>query len=126
VRVNFKSPLLLDEWRRLLFVNPELVHRVLSYAHLIGEINLTEIFRTPEMQKKYYPNEPGKLSVHQYWRGVDISIKGENINHVQGVSGQLNRDYIYDKSRPMMSSYLIHDIGLGPHLHVQTLRGGTP
>jgi hypothetical protein len=122
MKITFKHANLPGEWGHLLEVNPYLVYLVMRFIDMMGGSGeLTEIFRTDAMQRSYYPQDETKKSVHQYWRGVDLSVRGYSINKVDIVANSLNKLYLYDDNRPGLLTFFKHDMGLGPHLHVQTL-----
>lgn len=119
-KIYFKTPNLSDEWVQLLLKNPKLVFLVLSFAQRIDEnITLTEILRTSEEQHTFYPTQPTLVSVHQVWRGVDISVKSLNLIKVNKIVSDLNVEFPYGKNGTY--SFLVHDSGHGLHLHVQTI-----
>lgn len=125
ITVECKSPHLNAEWHDLLLVNPRLVMLSLLWADVVKRpLVITEIYRTEAMQRRYYPTNPTSKSVHQYWRGIDISLRGVDMAVAKIKAGHFNRLYPYDVNRPSLSTFLIHDIGLGTHLHVQTMDGG--
>jgi hypothetical protein len=121
-KILFKKQGLSDEWARLLLVNPKLVRIALEACGMFpGEsMTITEIYRTADMQRSYYPGNPGQLSVHQFWRGIDIRIAG--VEHAKNIVSALNSRWAY--GREGMKTALIHDIGLGNHMHLQTIDGG--
>jgi len=123
--IKFKYDKLRDEWQNLLILNPGLVHIVLSFARVIGNATLTEIYRSDATQLDYYPTNPSQKSVHQYWRGADMSVKGMDMKKLETTCDMMNKLFPYDAARPNIKTFLIHDIGRGPHLHCQTMTGGT-
>jgi len=125
IKIEHKHPVLADEWRRLLDFNPRLLMMALQWGDIFGDrLTITEIYRTQEMQTRYYPGKAVK-SVHQYWRGIDISIRGFDLNIVKGKAATLCKLHPYDIKRPALKSFLVHDTGMGTHLHIQTADGGT-
>jgi hypothetical protein len=123
-KVNFKYPHLADEWRHLLTVNPKLVYLALQWCDNVGgEITITEIWRNQETQGRYYPGSTTK-SVHQFWRGIDIRIATMGIESVKSLAEDFNAAYPYDPARPKMDTFMVHDVGQGLHLHIQTADGG--
>ena len=122
-KLMFKRQPLADEWSRLARVNPKLCHIVLKACECLnGEITLTEIYRDEETQRRYYPKEPDKMSVHQFWRGVDVSIKNVGCADLGACVLALNIEFPYGKKN--IKTALVHDVGLGRHLHLQTIDGG--
>jgi hypothetical protein len=123
--ILFKTTSTEAEWPVLLELNPKLVYQVLCFLDFMGSNGtITEIYRTVEMQRKYYPSTPDKLSVHQFWRGADLSVRDYDAVRVSNALDILNRRFPYDPKRPVLLSFLVHDVGLGNHLHIQTLTGG--
>lgn len=114
------------------FNNPKLDNRlkIIVYA-LAGFINfnfskalvLTGIFRTQEEQDEIYKDnfqyqKEKWSSVHQFGCGTDCSIKYFTDDELQKIGIFLDK-LEYDKSRPTKKCWLIHDIGLGRHGHIQ-------
>ena len=123
-KVNFKYPSIAGEWSTLLTVNPKLTFLALSWCDAVGgEITITEIYRTQAMQDRYYPGGTAK-SVHQFYRGIDIRVTTMGADQVRELAEDFNTAYPYDPARPKMDSFLIHDVGHGLHLHIQTVDGG--
>jgi hypothetical protein len=90
--------------------------------HSFGKsIMVTELYRTQEMQDSYYKdNELYKLnkwqSVHQHWRGVDLSINDYTQNEIDAAVKYLAH---FAYATFGKETALFHDIGLGKHLHIQ-------
>jgi hypothetical protein len=120
--IRLKHAGLKAEWRNLLIINPDLSLVVLWIGRKLGSVTITEIFRTDEMQVKYYPKKPGKISVHQLWRGVDISVKGLEMSVIKQLEKAVNILFPYGK-HPYNTAFY-HDIGLGAHIHLQNLLMG--
>ena len=112
------------------FLSGELDYRlqIIIYAlagfvyHRYGKgLLFTEIFRTKETQDKYYADDPiykqkKWLSTHQYWRAADISIRYFTPQEIREIVIFL-KHFSYDV--PSKSVVLVHDIGLGAHIHLQ-------
>lgn len=123
MKINFKHPRLSQEWPNLLRLNPKLVMIALRVCQMFdGVLEITEIFRTEKMQRNYYPNDSAIKSVHQYWRGVDISLNGIKPEGARSTVNAINLSYPYGKGK--IQTALIHDIGMGNHLHLQCREGG--
>jgi len=122
-KIFFKKQGLSDEWARLLLLNPKLAHIALDVCAIMqGKMTITEIYRTAEMQRAYYPGNPGQLSVHQFWRGVDIRISDQVPEFAKNIVSNINHTWAY--GRVGMQTALVHDVGMGNHLHLQTIDGG--
>jgi len=121
MKFKFKTDGLVDEWRELLVINPDLVFMVMTYTSQIGTpVTITEIFRTEAMQRRYYRNSSVR-SVHQEWRGVDVSVRGVGLSLVEHYCDALNELFPYDETRSNLKSFLLHDTGMGMHLHIQNM-----
>lgn len=82
---------------------------------------ITELLRTQEMQDEYYKDDPVYqakkfVSVHQVGRGADLSLKYYTQPEINSVSEFL-KQFIYVGK---VNTFLIHDMGFGQHLHIQT------
>jgi len=112
---------------KLEFLNIDNRLQAVLYA-LAGFVNfsygkpiiITELMRTQEQQDMYYKENPAYKenpwqSVHQYGRGADISLKYLLPDEIKGIMDFLNH-FVYSAEK---FTGLIHDIGLGNHLHVQ-------
>ena len=99
-----------------------LVALVVAVAvHVLGRygkvIEITEIFRTHGEQLRIYPDKPNRRSVHESWRGVDIVVRGLGEKEYQQIRDWVNHRWPYGKKRYKTCKF--HDVGLGPHLHLQ-------
>lgn len=123
MKILFKHKRLSQEWPELLRLNPKLVMITLRVCQMFGGvIEITEIFRTEAMQRRYYPNDPVIKSVHQYWRGIDISLHTVAAEKVLPTIAGINASFPYGKGE--IKTALVHDIGMGNHLHLQVIDGG--
>lgn len=94
------------------------------YHRFRKKTQINEIWRTQQEQDSYYANNPDYnkspwLSVHQEWRGEDIdtdSLLGTELVEIQIF---LEHFRYLNPHKPQIKSYLVHDIGLGKHLHLQ-------
>ncbi|MFA6198656.1 MAG: hypothetical protein WC734_05940 [Patescibacteria group bacterium] len=108
--IKWKEDCLKTEWIELLLKNPRLVFLALEFANAIGQaITVTSIFRRSDN------------GVHGYWRGIDLSVRGFGLSRVEEIVERLNARYPYDPKRKKMVTYLLHDVGFGLHLHIQTM-----
>ena len=78
---------------------------------------ITEIYRTEEEQRALYPGDAAKKSVHQFWRGCDIVIRGLGPAHHREIRDTINFLFPYGKS--VHRTCIYHDAGSGRHLHLQ-------
>ena len=90
------------------------------YADTYGlPVRITSIFeRIPERVS----------STHSTGRAIDISVDGWSDLHLERLKNKLNRDFkkwgtSKDGKNPKVM--IIHDVGLGKHIHIQTRRGIT-
>jgi len=118
MKVNFLHYHIEDEWMKLLLINPKLVFITLRFCQLAGgEITITHLYRTEKQQRAFYPDDPNKRSVHEFWRGVDVRTKDLDSKVVAEAVNMLNAEFYYDNKR---NTALVHTIGRGVHLHLQT------
>lgn len=136
-----RTTLLLDEFRRM---DPRLQFIALSMMgfaefHFGKDLVVTEIFRTEQQQRDYYPGRPYRASVHQYGRGIDFGVReyreaeldaaimgGLNSPHPGFSDKEINlldewysKIVSYDDERPDFDSIVHHNVGLGDHFHIQ-------
>jgi len=78
---------------------------------------VTEVFRTEEEQRSIYPGDPTRKSVHQFWRGCDIVVRGIGPAEHRQIRDTANRLFPYEK--PGHQTCIYHDVGRGAHLHFQ-------
>jgi hypothetical protein len=88
-----------------------------AFARYECRPEVTEVFRTEEEQRRIYPGEPAKKSVHQYWRGCDMVLRGLGPEEHSQVRDAVNSLFPY--SKPGHLTCIYHDAGSGPHLHFQ-------
>ena len=58
-------------------------------------------------------------SVHAHWRGVDIRSWNYIDIELNTIKKFFNMRYKYDADRPEKEVLLVHDVGLGKHIHLQ-------
>jgi hypothetical protein len=85
------------------------------------QIIITELLRTQTTQDSYYANNPDYqnkkwFSVHQFSRGCDVSLQYFTPSEINDIELFGNLHFVYNNT---LKAFLIHDIGLGPHLHLQ-------
>ena len=119
--IKFKTDRIEREWNSGLMDEKlkDLVVMLDLYLHLVHGIKtctLTEIFRYHTEQEEYYKDsDKVGYSVHEFWRGVDIRSRDWPDAVQEDVVKFLNKVPYSLKHK----TCLIHDIGLGSHLHCQ-------
>ena len=78
---------------------------------------ITEVYRTEDEQRALYPNDAAKKSVHQFWRGCDVVVRGLDPSHHREIRDTVNLFFPYGK--PIHRTCIYHDAGSGWHLHLQ-------
>jgi hypothetical protein len=73
------------------------------------------------MQDEYYKNDPAYqkkpwTSVHEVGRGADVSLKFFTPEEINLIYRFINTHFVYNNK---LSVALVHDVGLGSHLHLQ-------
>ena len=63
--------------------------------------------------------QDNKKSVHYYGRGGDLRVWHYTALQIQQIVNYVNRNYPYSRYRPWLKTCVYHDVGKGPHLHVQ-------
>ena len=125
--IKFKnnSDRIKKEWAELNKKNRDLREIVEYYSRIVWILwrkhcTLTDIFRTDAEQRKIYPGQPKKKSVHQFWRGVDVR---DNLEYWQEevMRRIINNKFFYDKNRPKLKTLLYHNVGRGSHGHIQNI-----
>ena len=108
-------------------LNPKLQAMVFTLAGFMEyffhkDIIITEILRDQGTQNKYYAGnakyakKPWK-SVHQFGCGVDVRISDFTENEIEKCVDFLKGAFEYGDNKH--SVVVIHDIGLGKHMHLQ-------
>lgn len=80
------------------------------------DVVLTEVFRTFEEQDKIY-GKNASISPHMVWEAVDIRTHGISDKDIRSLLFALNNTFNEINIYPVTA--IFHDIGLGPHLHIQ-------
>jgi hypothetical protein len=62
----------------------------------------------------------GDAGVHGVFRGLDFRSYALTKDQITIIVDCMNSNYCYDDSRPNMKVLLFHNVGLGPHLHLQS------
>lgn len=119
--ITFKTDKQQNEWHnknldnRLKFLVEALA--LISWGFFEKRLVITEIFRTQEENDKIY-REPGHISVHQLWRGIDIRTKDYTSKQVQTLVDIANQ-IVYDENRPHMQTAVYGDERHQDHIHLQ-------
>jgi hypothetical protein len=128
--IDFKTERVNKEWRddRVSEKLKKVVILLAYYSwNFFGKrLALTEIFRTPEEQNKYYgKNEKYKkkpwLSTHQFWRAADLRTAYFDDIEIKTLL-KIANSIVYDQNRPRKKTAIFHDIGQGRHIHVQVMQ----
>ena len=66
-----------------------------------------------------YEPRPGRTSVHSTnpLRGIDL--RSRTFANPHAVADEINKHWAYDPKRPEKVVALFHDVGRGPHFHIQ-------
>jgi hypothetical protein len=123
--ISFKSTRISQEWfsgkldGRLVVITYALAGYVFNEFGKL--LIITEIFRTDEEQDFYYSNDPAYKvspwrSTHQEWRAADIRGTIYAPDELKKIEKFLNDNFVYNKAHPIA---VLHDIGLGFHIHIQ-------
>lgn len=88
------------------------------------ELTMTEANRTHAETIAAYGDPAAPVSTHESipLRAFDVRSrddKGVEFPWVQKLVAIINKRWIYDPARPAKSCAMYHDIGKGPHLHLQ-------
>jgi len=119
--INCKTQRIHDELHsgkvalRLIAILVAVTLYIIATYRTIPEI--TEIFRTDAEQRAIYPDKPDPKSVHQYWRGIDIVVRGLGAQEHRQIRDWINHRFPYGKGNYKTCKY--HDAGTGYHLHLQ-------
>lgn len=102
---------------------------VASYYIFGKKIVVTDIFRTQleyDIITKWKPGKKKKLSVHTFWRGVDVRVTGDHRHPYlkkdeAKVLVRIGNAFKYDKKRPWKKTAVYGDKKHIDHLHLQSL-----
>jgi len=70
----------------------------------------------PVVTSAYRKDDTG---VHGNFRGLDFRTWDLNQIFIDELCDEVNRIWLYDPERPEKVCLLFHDVGRGPHLHLQ-------
>ncbi len=93
--------------------------------HFRKDVVVTELFRTREMQERYYGKDTKRVSNHQRWSAVDIRYWIYNQREIQAILSFLKAYDSYNRLAIMRCAnrhsrtVLLHNMGRGMHFHVQ-------
>lgn len=119
--VKFKTKELQNQFNELEKKNKPL-HMIISAIdktrkeHFNKEITLTEIYRTQEEQEKIY-GKSASISPHQLWDAVDIRTRDMSDDEIRNIMKSVK--LVFNGMNVYHTTVIFHDIGLGPHLHIQ-------
>ena len=97
----------------------------LCFVDYNKHITVTHIFRTQSEQEKFYKgrkDKKGKKSPHQFYQAVDIRQLDTTAEIDKVVVKKVNERFQWQNDERWYK-YVAkhHDIGLGPHIHLQFL-----
>lgn len=77
---------------------------------------LQYLLGSPVITSAYRPGDNG---VHGTWpvRGLDVRCRSAGLG--QALEDLINSRWQYDPKRPELKVAIYHDVGSGPHLHIQ-------
>ena len=78
---------------------------------------ITEIYRTQEEQDKYYRNKKKFISPHQRWLATDLRTFHLTKKEIKTLVNSINKRY--NPINTYIPTAFYHDMGLGPHIHIQ-------
>jgi hypothetical protein len=125
--IEFKEHPLYMQWiSQLLDSRLRIITYALSgfvYDAFGKTLTITGIYRTQDEQNAIYKdNEDYQkdpwLSFHQFWRGIYFRSIYFTDPELTEIEQFLNNNFLYDKIGAHKTA-LIHNIGVGNHLHVQ-------
>ena len=70
----------------------------------------------PVITSAFRPHDGG---VHGFGRGIDFRTWELSMNMINDVLELINGMWLYDPERPEKECLIYHDVGAGPHLHLQ-------
>ena len=84
-------------------------------------LTITEIWRSDAEQDAYYANYPAYKqqpwkSTHQDWRAADVRAMVFTADELKAIDEFLNNNFFYNKEHKVC---VVHDVGLGLHIHIQ-------
>ena len=120
----FQTLRIRKEWETLKEVNPRffmLLQQIFNKAWPTVPI-ITNLYRTQMEQDRIYKNSPKYQtspwqSVHQSWRGCDVTVKNLKKKEVRELDTKVNLAWPYGKGD--IKTLLFHNVGQGNHGHLQ-------
>ena len=85
----------------------QLVNLTLWASHRLDKFCITSAFR------------PGDLGVHGTIPCRGLDIRSSLYKDPDDICRDINEHWTYDASRPSLKCALYHDVGQGPHIHLQ-------
>ena len=79
--------------------------------NLMGKMRIT-----PVVTSAYRKDDTG---VHKYGRGVDFRTHHITEDEIKTLCEVVNNRWVYDPKRPEKVCLMYHNVGKGPHLHLQ-------
>lgn len=73
--------------------------------------------KVPVITSSFREGDPG---VHGSFRGLDFRTHYLRTSEIEDLIEKINSRYIYDPKRLEKKVLMYHDIGKGPHLHLQS------
>lgn len=84
-------------------------------AYILERLCQEEIL--PVITSAYRPADKG---VHGAYRGLDFRSHGIPQELIDEICYEVNERWMYDPNRPEKKCLIYHDVGRGPHFHLQT------
>ena len=121
--VIFKKPKYRTDWQRMVTEGMMVVPPVVYAAQILEVMfrkaaTVTEVHRSHSEQRalcKRLGIRP-YLTVHTYWRGVDLSVKHLTAPQVATVEAMVNERFSYGRGKKVA---IHHNVGAGDHIHIQ-------
>lgn len=86
--------------------HPKLVALVIWVLHRVSDFCITSAYREGD-------------GVHGTIPCRAIDIRSKNFNDPEEIASDINNHWVYDPERPKFKCALYHDVGQGPHIHLQ-------
>lgn len=123
--IKYKTDRIKGEYEQLFEKNLELYQIVknLEFTAKVWfqkDIIITEVYRTQKEQNKYYRGKKQFISPHQRWLAIDIRSRNFTKTEVRALVDIINKNSDYRNTYIPTAFY--HDVGLGPHIHIQFKR----
>lgn len=124
--ISFKTERIEKEYRKLETKNKTLTNvlgKIDALYTISGRTSLyiTEVFRTKKEQKDIYGNNK-KVSPHELWDAVDIRTNDLSVEQVKILKKDITDLFNIFGNNIYKITAIYHDVGLGPHIHIQFRR----